>query len=131
MRSQRRAAVECIGDPHWNRGGTYLAFLRCEVDLGAWRKLSREEQKMLVGREMLTGCALEKVVAKDGKLTPRASPGCPAMEGATPEDRDVFRDPPETGDPIVEASHIHRANQNRAEPTTSAAHRSSARVTST
>lgn len=122
-RSQRRAAVECTGDPDWNRGGTYLAFLRCEIDLKAWRELSREEQEMLVGRDMLTGCALERVVVENGKLTPRAFSGCPAREGATPEERDIFRDPPETGDEIVEASHIHRANQNRAEPTTPAAHR--------
>lgn len=114
--SQRRAAVESSGDPDWNRGGTYLAFLRCEVDLAAWRALSRDDQEILVGRDKLTGHALERVETVDGKLVPRAFAVCPAQS-------DVFHDPPETGDPLVEASHIHRANQSRAEPTSSAAHR--------
>ena len=121
--SQRLAAVECAGDPSWNRGGTYLAFLRCEVDLEAWRRLPREAQEILVGRDKLTGCALERAESADGELVPRPFAGCPAMPGATPEERDIFRDPPETGDPVIEASHIHRANQNRAEPTTPAGHR--------
>lgn len=121
--SQRLAAVKCSGDPDWNRGGTYLAFLRCEVDLHRWRELARADQEMLVGRDKLTGCALERVESKNGILVPHAFAGCPAGLEATAQERDVFVDPPETGDPIIEASHIHRANQNRAEPTTTAAHR--------
>ncbi|HEX5375845.1 MAG TPA: hypothetical protein VFW48_06780 [Solirubrobacterales bacterium] len=122
-RSQRGAAVRCAGDPGWNRGGTYLAFLRCAVDLAAWRRIGREEQEVLVGRDKLTGHALRGVSWDGTRLHPR--PFQPPLEGpgGTPEERDAFRDPPETGDPIVEASHIHRANQNRAEPTTPAAHR--------
>lgn len=122
-KSQRRAAVECPGDPEWNRGGTYLAFLRCEVDLAGWRTLTREQQEILVGRDKLTGCALEGVDLEGAAPVPRPFPGCPATADATALERDSFDDPPETGDPVVEASHIHRANQNRAEPTTPAAHR--------
>jgi deferrochelatase/peroxidase EfeB len=121
--SQRLAAVECSGDPDWNRGGTYLAFLRCEVDLSRWRKQTRADQEMLIGRDKITGCALERVESKDDILVPHPFAGCPAAPEATAQERDVFSDPPETGDPIIEASHIHRANQNRAEPTTAAAHR--------
>jgi len=121
--SQRLAAVECQGDPDWNRGGTYLAFLRCAVELAAWRKLPRSAQELLIGRDKLTGCALEGTTERGGALVPRPYPGCPAAADASPEDRDKFRDPPETGDPVVEASHIHRANQNRTEPTTHAGHR--------
>ncbi|MBW3537058.1 MAG: Dyp-type peroxidase [Actinobacteria bacterium] len=121
--SQRLAAVECQGDPGWNRGGTYLAFLRCAVDLGRWRSLSRSAQELVVGRDKLTGCALEGTAEADGELAPRAYAGCPAAPDAPPQDRDKFRDPPETGDPVVEASHIHRANQNRVEPTSHAGHR--------
>jgi deferrochelatase/peroxidase EfeB len=121
--SQRLAAIECAGDPDWNRGGTYLAFLQCQVDLRRWRELSREDQELLVGRDKLTGCALEKTELENDTVVPRAFAGCPAGPTATPLERDLFRDPPETGDPIIEASHIHRANQNRAEPTTPSAHR--------
>lgn len=121
--SQRLAAVECQGDPAWNQGGTYLAFLRCAVDLAAWRRLSTSAQELLVGRDKLTGCALEGTAKDDGELLPRAYAGCPAAGDAPAADRDKFRDPPESGDPVVEASHIHRANQNRSEPTTHAGHR--------
>lgn len=121
--SQRLPAVECQGDPDWNRGGTYLAFLRCAVDLAGWRKLPRSAQELLIGRDKLTGCALEDTTERDGELVPRPYPGCPAAADASPADRDKFRDPPETGDAVVEASHIHRANQNRTEPTTHAGHR--------
>ena len=121
--SQRLAAVECQGDPDWNRGGTYLAFLRCAVDLASWRTLSRNEQELLIGRDKLTGCALAGTTERQGELVPRPYAGCPAAPDAPAEDRDKFRDPPETGDPVVEASHIHRANQNRTEPTTHAGHR--------
>lgn len=122
-RSQRGAAVRCSGDPEWNRGGTYLAFLRCAVDLGAWRRLRREEQEIVVGRDKLSGNALEKVEWDGARLHPRSFPSPPSTPGGPSEERDAFRDPPETADPIVEASHVHRANQNRAEPTTPAAHR--------
>jgi deferrochelatase/peroxidase EfeB len=122
-RSQRRVAVECTGDPDWNRGGTYLAFLRLEIDLATWRDLSREAQEILVGRDKLSGCALEAVDEENGRKVPRPYAGCPAAPGATPQEQDLFRDPPESGDEIVEASHIHRANQNRSEPTTAAGHR--------
>ncbi len=118
--SQRRVAVECGGDPDWNRGGTYLAFMRCAVDLGLWRGLSREEQEVLVGRDKLSGNALRKV-RTEPSLDPRPFPV--ASPGKSAADSEVFRDPPETGDPIVESSHVHRGNQNRAEPSSSAAHR--------
>lgn len=117
--SMRRAAVECRGDPDWNRGGTYLAFLRCAVDLAAWRRLTRTEQELLVGRDKLTGAGLRSVAMCDGTPVPTAFP-LPAVD---PEASGAFRDPPETGDPIVEASHVHRANQNRASATTVAGHR--------
>jgi deferrochelatase/peroxidase EfeB len=115
--SQRRVAVEATGDPDWNSGGTYLAFLRCEVDLARWRALPREHQEILVGRDKLTGHGLERVERRGDELIPHPFTVCPAGIG------DVFRDPPETGDPLLEASHVHRANQNRAEPSSSAAHR--------
>lgn len=121
--SQRLAAVECQGEPEWNRGGTYLVFLRCAIDLARWRTLPRSAQELLVGRDKLTGCALERAIEHDGQLSPQPYPGCPAAVDAPVADRDKFRDPPESGDAVIEASHIHRANQNRTEPTTHAGHR--------
>lgn len=119
----RERAVRCTGDPDWNRGGTYLAFLRCRVDLAAWQSLSRAEQEMLVGRDKLSGYALRRVEREGERLVPRAFPRGSADPGPGAAEEEAFRDPPETGDPIVEASHVHRANQNRAAPTTPAGHR--------
>ena len=39
-----------IAEDQWTEEGTYLAFLRLGVDLAAWRKLSRTQQELLVGR---------------------------------------------------------------------------------
>lgn len=117
--SMRRAAVVCRGDPDWNRGGTYLAFLRCAVDLASWRRLTRTEQELLVGRDKLTGAGLQSVEMHDGVPAATAF----TLPNDDPQASNAFRDPPETGDPILEASHIHRANQNRASATTVAGHR--------
>lgn len=114
--SQRRAALAADPDPKWMAGGTYMAFLRLEIDLPVWRTLSRELQETIVGRDKLTGCPLERIERIDGVLRPQPFAGC------TPGDTQ-YRDPPQTTDPLVEASHIHRANQNRAQPTTPASQR--------
>jgi deferrochelatase/peroxidase EfeB len=45
-------------DDRWLRGGTYLAFLRIEIDLDVWEALSRQEQELAVGRDKHTGGAL-------------------------------------------------------------------------
>jgi len=114
--SQRLAALAADPDPGWMASGTYMAFLRLEIDLAAWRMLSREGQEAIVGRDKLTGCPLERVERADGALLPRPFAGCIAGDAQ-------YRDPPQTSDPLVEASHIHRANQNRAQPTTPASQR--------
>lgn len=46
-------------DDRWLRGGTYLAFLRLELDLDVWRALMPWEQELLVGREKATGVPLD------------------------------------------------------------------------
>jgi len=121
--SQRRAAVECVGDPGWNRGGTYLAFLRVQIALRQWRALSRSAQEAIVGRDKLTGCPLEAVDTEGGELRPRLLAGCPAANTSDWRQRDAYFNPPETGDRLVEASHVHRVNQNRGAGGTAAAHR--------
>lgn len=99
--SQRLRAIAARPDPRWMGGGTYMAFLRLRVELRAWRALDRGEQELVVGRDKLTGDPLV-AVRRDarGRVRPVAGAG------------DRF-DPAETGDPLLEASHVHRANQNR------------------
>lgn len=120
--SQRLSALEACGDPKWMEGGTYLAFLRCRVDLRAWRTLDRAAQEILVGRDKLTGSPLVGVTRDArGRARPVAAPPL----AAEPSDRELadYHDPPQTTDSLIEASHVHRANQNRASPRAPAAWR--------
>ena len=96
-------------------GGTYMAFLRLRVELRVWRALDRGDQELVVGRDKLTGSPLV-AVRRDarGRARPVAAPPLPRR----PTDAQLAErlDPPQTGDPLLEASHVHRANQNRASP---------------
>jgi deferrochelatase/peroxidase EfeB len=107
---QRRVTIEVDGsDAPWMQGGTYMAFLRLAIDLAAWRNLRREHQELLVGRDKLTGCPLVQVAhGAYGELVPIPSRTCAA-------DAD-YVNPPRPSDPLLQASHIHRANMNRTGP---------------
>lgn len=118
--SQRRAALEAPADPAWIAGGTYMAFLRLTVDLGVWRTLSRAEQELLVGRDKLSGAALLGTRREEsGAAIPVAAP--PPGEHTDGRGLADFIDPPQTTDPLVETSHVHRANQARGSPAAAAA----------
>lgn len=43
---------------YWTRRGTYLAFLRIDVDLDIWEKMDRKTQELIIGRKKLTGFPL-------------------------------------------------------------------------
>lgn len=117
--SQRPAALEAPADPAWMAGGTYMAFLRLTVDLAVWRRLPRSQQELLVGRDKLTGAALVGTRRdKSGATVPVAAA---PLDRSDDRRRSDFIDPPETTDPIVEASHVHRANQVRGSPSAAAA----------
>jgi Dyp-type peroxidase family len=113
--SQRLEALQAPPFPTWMGGGTYMAFLRLAVDLAAWRTLERREQELLVGRDKLTGAALV-AVARDEEGRPIPMAAAAPTTAASKEDLADWREPPQTVDPLLEASHIHRANQNRASP---------------
>jgi len=110
---QRRVAIEVTqDDPSWLKGGTYMAFLRLALDLASWRRLSREHQEILVGRDKLTGYPLEKVHQEPNKgLVPTASAGCPFA--GKPLRSPAYTDPPRPENPLLQASHIYRANPYR------------------
>lgn len=97
--------------PQWMAGGTYMAFLRLAVDIAAWRSLPRPEQELLVGRDRLSGVpVIGTASGPAGGLRPVTDP---AAESSPPNAPDR-KDPPQVTDPVIEASHVHRANQNRA-----------------
>lgn len=113
--SQRFAAIEAAADPAWMDGGTYMAFLRLAIDLSRWRHVPRDQQELIVGRSKLSGSAIAAArYDSSGRPTPVVPE--PLGAAATPEERAEWRDPPQTVDRVLEASHIHRANQNRTSP---------------
>lgn len=113
--SQRPQALRAGGDPAWMAGGTYMAYLRLAIDLSAWRSLSRADQELLVGRNKLSGAALAATRrGPDGRVVPvTARASARRVRGRRPPE---WIDPPQTTDPLLEASHVHRANQSRASP---------------
>jgi hypothetical protein len=113
LRSEEREGVIVIDptnvtDQEWTFGGTYLAFMRMQVDLCVWRGLDRREQELLVGRDKLTGCPLVSL-REDG--TPVALVGCPvAGEPILATANDPIAEPPPVSDTRLVQSHIQRAN---------------------
>lgn len=120
--SERFEAVEAL-EPAWNYGGTFLAFLRLQVDLSAWRRLDDSVQEVIIGRKKRSGAPLVSVANDGGRFRTRAAVDRQPRAGATWLEREHYFNPPATDDPLVEASHVHRANQNKAAGTTHAAHR--------
>jgi deferrochelatase/peroxidase EfeB len=91
------------------QGGTYLCFMRLLVDLPHWRKLSRTEQEIVVGRDKLTGCSL---IGIDANGTALREVGCPFVGSSNVIDsgNDAFHEPPLVGHPRLRQSHVQRAN---------------------
>lgn len=119
--SQRLEAISAQGDPEWMAGGTFMAFLRLAVDLKAWRALSRAQQELVIGRDKMSGAPLVGVRREPGgEAAPIAAP---STDKPTDRAHADYADPPQTTDPLLEVSHTHRANQNRASPFAPAAMR--------
>jgi Dyp-type peroxidase family len=59
---------------YWTAGGTYLAFLRTEVNLVTWEKINRSVQETIVGRDKLTGVPLIGIGRNGNPLTRRWCP---------------------------------------------------------
>ncbi len=112
MRSEDREAAIAIDSrtgEEWCAGGTYLAFLRLAVDLGAWRRLDSSEQELIVGRDKLSGCPIVSTTAAGAPVTDPACPVAGTRIWETPNDPH-FAEPPRVDDPIVLQSHVQRAN---------------------
>jgi deferrochelatase/peroxidase EfeB len=109
---QRLAVLEALPDPPWMGRGTYMAFLRLAVDLALWRSLERSAQELIVGRDKLSGAPLRSVDRSGERACPVAAPA--ASGDLSAGELAERRDPPQTMDPLLEASHVHRSNQSRA-----------------
>ena len=105
-------------DAPWMSEGTFLAFLKIEVDLVLWRTLPRPVQEAVVGRAKLSGAPLTAIDRDDGgRITVTADAGCPVRPlGPLPgEDPRRCVDPPIASDPGLAATHISRSNLLRGE----------------
>ncbi|MCI0747880.1 MAG: Dyp-type peroxidase, partial [Verrucomicrobia subdivision 3 bacterium] len=90
------------------------AFLKLAVDLAAWRRLTRDQQELIVGRQKITGCPLTNTAFVGGMLSGETQLGCTnsGMIPANPPPE--YLDPQRTSsNPVLRASHIHRTNLNR------------------
>lgn len=113
LRSQEREGVITVKDgaggaDDWTIGGTYMAYIRCAVDLSIWRRFNRAQQELLVGRDKLSGCPLEHRAAR---IAPIA--GCPIVAGGSISDagNEGFFEPPNIPeDKTLAKSHVQRAN---------------------
>lgn len=94
----------------WTAGGTYLAFIRLDVSLDVWRRLSRTKQELLVGRDKITGCPLD-AVSESGE--PVLATGCPftGTTEITQPGNGAFLEPVDTSDAVIRDSHVQRANR--------------------
>jgi deferrochelatase/peroxidase EfeB len=119
LRSADRPSVIEIkpaADPahSWADGGTYLTFVRTEVDIAAWRSIPRSTQERLVGRDKLTGAPLERVAGRANVSVT----GCP-VPGTTEvieRGNEAFREPAAVTNPTILASHVQRANHHVPNP---------------
>lgn len=108
-------AVPAVGlDPQdrWTTTGTYLAFMRLDVDLRVWNAQSRRTQDILVGRDKITGCPFVDV---DDAERPIGVSGCPVLGSDGPVDpaNAAFREPPDGVPQILRESHVQRANHHQ------------------
>jgi Dyp-type peroxidase family len=51
-------------DDFWTEGGTYMGFLRTEIDLEAWNRIGRKDQELIIGRDKRTGSPITGVDEK-------------------------------------------------------------------
>lgn len=100
------------GNEQWTVGGTYMVYIRTAVDLTVWRRLTRLQQEILVGRDKLSGCPLTS-----GDMTGTTSvAGCPVIgtSGIHEPGNDAFFEPEEVQGPsLLRISHVQRVNHHR------------------
>lgn len=111
---ERRSVIEIrqglSKNDKWLAGGTFMAFIRLNVDIRLWRQLEQNAQEGLVGRTKLSGCPVV-AIGFDGTVT--AAPGCPApgtTEVGTEPGNIQHLEPPDAVDEATKLSHVQRSN---------------------
>ena len=50
-----RTSNQLKPDDYWTEGGTYMGFIRIEIDLETWNRIGRKAQELIVGRDKISG----------------------------------------------------------------------------
>jgi Dyp-type peroxidase family len=50
-----RTSNQLKPDDFWTEGGTYMGFLRTEIDIDAWNRIERKGQELIIGRDKRSG----------------------------------------------------------------------------
>jgi Dyp-type peroxidase family len=65
---------ELLPRDFWTEHGTYMAFLRIEIDLDLWDSINRSKQELIIGREKLHGRPLIGVDKYNNPITSKKFP---------------------------------------------------------
>jgi deferrochelatase/peroxidase EfeB len=65
---------------YWTKNGTYLAYLRIEIDIALWNSIERKDQELIIGRDKLTGSPLVGVDKNGNPVTIDAYPSAYEVE---------------------------------------------------
>jgi deferrochelatase/peroxidase EfeB len=66
---------------YWTKNGTYLAYLRIEIDIDLWNSIERKEQELIIGRDKLRGSPLIGVDKNGNPVTNNACHSVYEVEG--------------------------------------------------
>ena len=65
---------ELLPRDFWTENGTYMAFLRIEIDLDLWDSINKSKQELIIGREKLYGRPLVGVDKYNNPITSKKFP---------------------------------------------------------
>jgi deferrochelatase/peroxidase EfeB len=106
-RERRKAIVidsvknDLVHQDFWTSGGTYLAFLRIEINLSTWEQIERRDQDILIGRDKLTGIP---IVGIDKNGNPIRRPNTPPFSEIRSFDKKFHEHPNYFKKPSVNTS---------------------------
>ena len=93
----------------WLVNGTYIAFIKFDIDLEKWQRLKIPDQEKIIGRDKLSGCPLVGIDRKGAPIKDRRCP-IPGTSEVIDIGNEYFREHPpyqiRGGNKILENSHI-------------------------
>lgn len=66
---------------YWTRNGTYLVYLRLEIDLDMWNTIDRRNQELIIGRDKLRGSPIVGIDKNGNPITNRVPPSAYEVHG--------------------------------------------------